>query len=339
MPENVLEHIVSDLRTNSEQYFPGRPPVRNVRFVGHTPKPDHYLYDLVVDLDETGERVSVKVYRQSKHGTAGARNIAKAEYENLSRVYQASRRKKFSGVPRPIGNFSDAGAVVSEKFSGLPLQSLIMKAALLPGFSDGQAIQLAATKVGEWLRAYHRALANPPEMYDFPALLDELENLCTKCRTQGLDDNSISMILAGSKNALARSHKSVACSCVLNDFTPLNVLISDHGVGVADYARMGQNGFSLADVATFLAGVEALERYPFCNRRLTKDVQAEFLRAYGLNASEQGLLRVLKIRALLKMFAQGRGLKESAIRKKVMWANIMKRFLQQAAERSLASAA
>jgi hypothetical protein len=40
------------------------------------------------------------------------------------------------------------------------------------------------------------------------------------------------------------------------------------------------------------------------------------------------------------MFAQGRANnKESAVRKKVMWANVMKRFIQQAAERSAAKAA
>jgi hypothetical protein len=45
------------------------------------------------------------------------------------------------------------------------------------------------------------------------------------------------------------------------------------------------------------------------------------------------------MKALLGMFAQGRGIKESAVRKKVMWATVMKRFIQQAAQRSLAPAA
>jgi hypothetical protein len=40
------------------------------------------------------------------------------------------------------------------------------------------------------------------------------------------------------------------------------------------------------------------------------------------------------------MFAQGRaGAKESAVRKKVMWANVMKKFIQQAAQRAMAPAA
>jgi len=339
MPDTPLEQIVSDLRANAPKYFPGVNVARNVRVVGHTPKPDHYTYDIAVDLDDRLERVAAKVYRPNKYGAQGVRAMARAEYDNLIRAFQASQRKKFSGVPRPLGDFSELGAVVSEKFSGLPLQSLIMKAALLPDFSDGKALQLAAQRTGEWLRSYHRALADMPTPFDSAALLDELEKLCTKCRTQGLDDSAIRNILSGSKAALARNRKPVPCSCVLNEFTPLNVIIGDGGVGVADYARMSQRGFSLQDVATFLAAVEALEKYPFCNRRLTRDVQQEFLRAYGLNNTELGLLQVLKIKMLLAMFAQGRKVKESALRKKIMWANVMKRFVQQAAERSLAPAA
>ena len=61
--------------------------------------------------------------------------------------------------------------------------------------------------------------------------------------------------------------------------------------------------------------------------------------AYGATLADQAVLRVLKMKALLGMFAQGRGIKESAVRKKVMWATVMKRFIQQAAHRSLAPAA
>ena len=71
----------------------------------------------------------------------------------------------------------------------------------------------------------------------------------------------------------------------------------------------------------------------------TSLVQDSFLRAYGVNPQEQQLLTVLKLRVLLQMFAQGRAVKESALRKKVMWANVMKRFIETAAERSMAPAA
>ncbi len=51
------------------------------------------------------------------------------------------------------------------------------------------------------------------------------------------------------------------------------------------------------------------------------------------------MLDALKMKVLLQMFVQGRVIKENAERKKVMWANVMKRFLQQAAERSAARVA
>jgi hypothetical protein len=70
---------------------------------------------------------------------------------------------------------------------------------------------------------------------------------------------------------------------------------------------------------------------------MTSLVQEAFVRGYG--PQEEDLLDTFKMKMLLQMFAQGRLIKESAERKKVMWANVMKRFIQQAAERSAARVA
>ena len=126
---------------------------------------------------------------------------------------------------------------------------------------------------------------------------------------------------------------------MLDDFTPLNIVVTEEGVGFCDFARMKRRANSLEDLALFLASVEALEKYPFCNRCITSQIQESFLEAYGVTPADAGLLHVLKMKTLLGMFAQGRNGKESAVRKKVMWANVMKKFIHQAARRSMAPAA
>jgi len=89
--------------------------------------------------------------------------------------------------------------------------------------------------------------------------------------------------------------------------------------------------------------VEALEKYPFkypfCNRSITGQIQENFLDSYNVSQSDAAILRVFKMKALLGLFAQGRTVKESAVRKKVMWANVMKKFINQAAQRSMSPAA
>lgn len=339
MSENVMDQIVAELKRNAAEYYPEHGELRNVRVVGHTPKADHYIYDIVIDFAGNSERVNAKVYRASKCGPQGAKAMARHEAGNLERVYSTFEKRNLAGVPRPIGDFAEFGAVVTEKFSGLPLQSIIMKAALLPGYADRGTLKVAAQMTGEWLRAFHRATADMPAPFDPNALLQDLEHLCENCRGEGLDEPAIRTILGGARTVLARAKKTLPCSAVLNDFTPLNVIVGDQGIGISDYAKMTARGTSLQDVAMFMAAVEALEKYPFCNRLITAQVQDEFLSAYGAGANEQSILRVLKMRALLGMFAQGRGIKESAVRKKVMWATVMKRFIQQAAQRSLAPAA
>ncbi|HYH00122.1 MAG TPA: hypothetical protein VD837_13390 [Terriglobales bacterium] len=339
MAENVMEQIVTELKSSGQVFFPENGELRNVRVVGHTPKPDHYIYDIVVDFSSRSERVAAKVYRASKCGSIGARGMAKLEAGNLERIHGLFQKRKLSGVPRPIGDFTELGAVVAEKFGGLPLQSIIMKAALLPGYADRGMLKIAARKTGEWLRTFHKLTADMPVPFEPATLTIELEKLCESCKGEGLDDAAIRTILSGTRSILARTKKSLPSSAVLNDFTPLNVVVGEQGIGICDYAKMILRGTSFTDVAMFMASVEALEKYPFCNRAITTQVQDEFLDAYGANPTEEAVLRVLKMKALLSMFAQGRGVKESAVRKKVMWATVMKRFIQQAAQRSLAPAA
>ncbi len=334
-----MDQIVAELRRSAGAYYPQRQELKNVRVVGHTPKTDHYIYDIVVDFADGSERVAAKVYRASKCGQQGARGMASTEAANLKKVYQICAKKKLDGVPRPLGDFTDLGAVVAEKLSGMPLQSIIMKAALLPGYADHGSLAAAAEKTGAWLRAFHKATADMPEPFEAGKLAAEIEKLCANCRSEGLDDAAIATITSGVRGLLSRTRKALPSSCVLNDFSPLNVIVGENGIGIADYARMQARGNSFWDVASFLAAVEALEKYPFCNRTITSEVQEKFLAAYGATAGDRAILRVLKMKALLGMFAQGRTVKESALRKKVMWATVMKRFIQQAAHRSLAPAA
>jgi hypothetical protein len=339
MAENIMDQVLAELKGSAAQYYPQYGDARSVRIVGHTPKTDHYIYDIVLDFADHSERLAAKVYRNGQSGSQGARGLAEQEFKNLQHIHCVFEKRKLSGVPRPIGDFTELGAVVAEKFSGLPLQSIIMKAALLPGYAERGTLEVAARKTGEWLRSFHRATADMPGAFDPESLLQEIEKLCGNCKGEGLDDRAIRTILSGAGAILSRNRKHLPCSAVLNDFTPLNVIVGEPGIGICDYARMSVNGTSFYDVAQFLAAVEALEKYPFCNRAITGLVQEQFLDAYGIGDADEAILRVLKMRALLGMFAQGRGVKESAVRKKVMWATVMKRFIQQAAERSLSPAA
>lgn len=339
MAETVLDQILDDLREQAVAHYPQRGEFKNLRVVGHTPKNDHFIYDVCMDFAAGSERAAIKIYRPSKCG-GNAKSVARQENANLQYVNQTlTARKKLDGLPRPLGDYGDLCAVVTDKVSGLPVQSIIMKAALLPGFADNGSIALVAQRAGEWLRAFHKASADAPEPFDSGALIASLEKLCKSCQNEGLDGEAVRLIMNGAHTALARNRKSLPSSAVLCDFTPLNVVVTENGVGFCDFARMKRRGNSFDDLATFLASVEALEKYPFCNRSITGQIQEHFLNAYNVSQSDAAILRVFKMKALLGMFAQGRTVKESALRKRVMWANVMKKFINQAAQRSMSPAA
>jgi len=339
MAETVLDQILDDLREQAVTHYPQRGEFKNLRVVGHTPKNDHFIYDVCMDFAEGSERAAIKIYRPGKCG-GNAKSVARQENANLQYVNQTlTAKKKLDGVPRLLGDYGDLCAVVTDKVAGLPVQSIIMKAALLPGFADNGSIALVAQRAGEWLRGFHKATADAPEPFDNATLIASLEKLCKSCQNEGLDGEAVQLIMNGAHTALARNRKSLPSSAVLCDFTPLNVVVTENGVGFCDFARMKRRGNSFEDLATFLASVEALEKYPFCNRSITGQIQEHFLNAYSVSQSDAAILRVFKMKALLGMFAQGRTVKESAVRKKVMWANVMKKFINQAAQRSMSPAA
>ena len=87
MAETVIDQIVAQLRQSAPRSYPQHGELRNVRVVGHTPKTDHYIYDVVVDFGATSVRIAAKVYRPSKCGAAGARTMALTETANLHRVF------------------------------------------------------------------------------------------------------------------------------------------------------------------------------------------------------------------------------------------------------------
>ena len=255
MPENVMDQIVSELRSSSAALYPNHAELRNVRVVGHTPKPDHYIYDIVVDFTDGSERIAAKVYRNGKSGAQPAKTMAEREASNLQKVHEIFTRKKLTGVPRPLGDFTHLGAVVTEKLSGMPLQSIIMKAALLPGYADHGTLHAAARHAGEWLRKFHKATADMPSPFDGNELLADLETLCANCKGSGLDEASVRTIISGTKSILGKAKKAFPNSAVLHEFCPLNVVLGEYGVGFCDFANMAPRGISYDDVALFLASV------------------------------------------------------------------------------------
>src|SRR6516165_2809548 len=223
MAESVLDPIVDSLRDSGTRFFPEHSELKAARVVGHTPKSDHYTYEVVLDFAHVSERLSAKIYRASKGGSQSGSDLAKRELENLQKVFAASTAGGLEGIPRHIGDFAALGAVVSTKVNGLPLQSIIMKAALLPDFGNDGLLDAAAKKTGQWLRRFHEATQRPSQPLDSKALNNEIEKLCVRAQKDGLSKDSTQSILDYVRIALTKIKKPLPSSAVLNNFVPLNV--------------------------------------------------------------------------------------------------------------------
>ena len=100
---NVVDQILADLRTEAPKLYPERGELRNVRLVGHTPKSQHYIYDIVVDFADGSERVAAKVYRNGKAGSdakAKARSKSRRSGKKASTKTAGIRARSISRRPR-----------------------------------------------------------------------------------------------------------------------------------------------------------------------------------------------------------------------------------------------
>ena len=214
-----------------------------MRVVGRTPKPDHYTYEIVLEFADGSERVNAKVYRAGKGGGHTPQESAKTEAQNLEFAFHAAKRSGLEGVPRPLGDFTGLGAIVSTKINGLPLQSIILKTALLPDLGVGDTkglLELAARRAGQWLQQFHRATAQKPAPLDTESLLSEMEQLCHRAEKNGLPAASTEAILENARSTLGKQDRPLPSSAVLHDFVPLNVLVTESGVGFCEFANLTQ---------------------------------------------------------------------------------------------------
>ena len=103
MADSVLDEIVDTLRTSGLEYFPQRAELKSVRVVGHTPKPEHYTYEIVMDFSDGTERANAKIYRSHKSGTQAPRDLAK------KRIPQSEVCRSGSAGASPLGSTQAIG--------------------------------------------------------------------------------------------------------------------------------------------------------------------------------------------------------------------------------------
>ncbi len=327
MAGKALDQIMTELRAIIGTKYSHRGELGNLRQLGHIPKKDYVAYDLCADFSKGMERFVAKIYRLDRIA------VAQVETANLQYVHRTISSKTLNGIPHLLGNFADRCAVVTAKMCGLPLQPIIMKAALLPDAGNDGSLALAANRTGKWLRAFHKATADFPQPFDAAGFMAGLVKLCENCRLQGLDATSIEVILEKAHSVLSDREKVFPGSAVLTNFAPLNVIVTAEGVGFSDFSRMKRRGNSLEDVAMFMASAECLEKYPFCARKIISQIQSSFLKAYELDAAQLEIVHVLKMKTLLEMLVQGRTRKTNTVRKNAMWSNVMSRFVHQSVHR------
>ena len=102
MSDSALDQIVDDLRSSGSKYFPQHSEAKTARVVGHTPKPDHYTYEIVLDFPDGSERVNAKIYR-GRSGGRTPQESALRESQRLHFAHETAQRRHRAAIRRSPG--------------------------------------------------------------------------------------------------------------------------------------------------------------------------------------------------------------------------------------------
>ena len=169
MADRVVERIVESLGSLLPSIFPTIQ--RSERCVWWVARPSP-ITTLTKSRLSSATAVSAPMRKCIGPANVGAkrrRSWQKCEAQNLEFVFHAAKKSGLEGAPRPLGDFTGLGALVSTKVDGLPLQSIILKTALLPDLGGGDTkglLELAARRAGQWLQQFHAATAQKPASLD-----------------------------------------------------------------------------------------------------------------------------------------------------------------------------
>ena len=197
MAENGIDAIAMEIRNSAAEWYPGKGEARAVRVVSRTPRNGHYVYELAVEFNQQAERVAVKLYRAGRIAAGDARKVAAAEYSHLRRLWEMAREQELEGIPRPLGDFSSRGAVANEKLVGVPLQSMILKAALIPGYAEVGQLQDAAAASGS-CAVMPQSTVMTTATPSFPGLVETFPGNLASFAQEGLmyDDDGAHLVIS-----------------------------------------------------------------------------------------------------------------------------------------------
>lgn len=230
--------------------------------------------------------------------------------ETVSREFKAIQivwalaGQRLDGLPKPLMVLPEAGLMVTEKLSGIPLSQVLARQTncVMAVFRTANVCDIAR-RVGGWLSQFHEATRQPALAHDAKAFDREVTSQLEGCVRRGLGTAAAQEIFrAASKASGLVDGKPLPAAARHGDFTARNILIDGERIGVVDFENFVERDTIYEDLGNFVAYLALLQGRPGYSRAAINAAARCFLSGYG--SSDDGkLVGLFALKAAVRMFA------------------------------------
>lgn len=227
------------------------------------------------------------------------------EYRGLEALWARAGPDLVNTVPKPVAFLPEVSAIVLEKLQGNDLRGILQRNCnrLVGPFRWHKTFKLG-TAVGQWLRRFHVATAQPAARHDSTAYLASVWEFLEKCSTGGLDCTIHDEVWARVTRVSERLQgRMVPQAALQGDFTPINILTGSDRLAVVDFGGFKESAPIFEDAGMFMADLDIKSYSPLYSRKASDATASGFLEGYG-ETLDRELLDLYTFRSLLDFLAR-----------------------------------
>jgi hypothetical protein len=230
------------------------------------------------------------------------------EFEAIQIVW-ALAGQRLDGLPKPLMVLPEAGLMVTEKLSGIPLSQVLSRQTncVMAVFRTANVCDITR-RVGGWLSQFHEATRQPALAHDAKAFDREVTSQLEGCVRRGLGAAAAQEIFrAASRTSGLVDGKPLPAAARHGDFTARNILIDGERIGVVDFENFVERDTIYEDLGKFVAYLAMLQGRPGYSRAAVNAAARCFLSGYGSSVDGK-LVGLFALKAAVRMFAyRGKG--------------------------------
>jgi aminoglycoside phosphotransferase (APT) family kinase protein len=226
------------------------------------------------------------------------------EFRGLEALWNRAGSSLVGTVPKPLAYLPEVLAIVLEKLPGRNLETVMKwEGNRVTGPLRVRTFRKLAQGIGRWLRCFHDATVQPPDIHASSVYLAKVSKWVSSCREAGLDAAVAREVLDRTNTASDRAQgEELPMAASHGDLIPVNVLVDQGRVAVVDFGGYREREPVYEDLAMFLAYLGLMEDSGFYWRRAIQVMAQSFLEGYARPLSSE-LLNLYILKATLDILA------------------------------------